>query len=161
MCQAWRWRSWVVRGVGTPSPWQSVRIGDIGLKAIKNELLQQLWGLGQSCSCGWDVAWVNSSLNPAVVLREPSWMYIPLNCELFSAVVANCSVGHLLFSHTCLFATPWPLAHQAPLSMRFPRREYCSGLPFPSSGDLPGLGIEPMSPPLQVLRSLLSHWGKS
>ena len=43
------------------------------------------------------------------------------------------------------FATPWAIAHQAPLSMGFPRQEYCSGLPFPSPGDLPDPGIEPVS----------------
>ena len=35
-------------------------------------------------------------------------------------------------------------AHQAPLSMGFPRQEYWSGLPFPSSGDLPSPGAEPV-----------------
>ena len=35
---------------------------------------------------------------------------------------------------------------QAPLSMGIPRQEYCSGLPFPSLGDLPDPGIEPVSP---------------
>ena len=42
-------------------------------------------------------------------------------------------------------ATPWTVAHQAPLSMGFPRREYWSGLAFPSSGDLPNPGIKPLS----------------
>ena len=36
--------------------------------------------------------------------------------------------------------------HQAPLSMGFPRQEYCSGLPFPTPGHLPDPGIEPESP---------------
>ena len=36
-------------------------------------------------------------------------------------------------------ATPWTVAHQAPLSMEFSRQEYWSGLPFPSPGDLPKL----------------------
>ena len=40
---------------------------------------------------------------------------------------------------------PWTVAHQAPLSMGFPRQEYCSGLPFPSPGDLLNPGIEPAS----------------
>ena len=40
-------------------------------------------------------------------------------------------------------ATPWTIACQAPLSMGLPRQECWSGLPFPSSGDLPNPGIEP------------------
>ena len=44
--------------------------------------------------------------------------------------------------------TPRTAALQVPLSMGFPRQEYWSGLPFPSPGGLPGLGIEPMSPAL-------------
>ena len=44
-----------------------------------------------------------------------------------------------------LFAAPWTVAHQAPLSMRFSRQEYWSGLPFPSPGDLPDPGMETMS----------------
>ena len=43
-------------------------------------------------------------------------------------------------------ATPWTVAHQAPLSMGFFRQEYWSGLPFPPIGDLPHPVIEPMSP---------------
>ena len=35
------------------------------------------------------------------------------------------------FSHVQLFATPWTVAHQAPLSMGFSRKEYWSGLPCP------------------------------
>ena len=46
------------------------------------------------------------------------------------------------------FATPWIVAHQAPLSMGFPRQEYWSRLPFPSPGDLPDPGIKPTSPAL-------------
>ena len=47
-------------------------------------------------------------------------------------------------------ATPWTAAHQALLSMRFSRQGYCSGLPFPSPGDLPDPGIKPGSPALQA-----------
>ena len=49
-----------------------------------------------------------------------------------------------------LFATPYSVAHQAPLSMEFSRQEYWSGLPCPSPGDLPDPGIEPRSPALQA-----------
>ena len=40
---------------------------------------------------------------------------------------------------------PYGLALQAPLSMGFSKQEYWSGLPCPSPGDLPNLGIEPAS----------------
>ena len=49
-------------------------------------------------------------------------------------------------SRVRLVATPWTAAHRAPLSMRFPRQEYWSELPFPSPGDLPDPGIKPTSP---------------
>ena len=49
-----------------------------------------------------------------------------------------------------LFATPWILAHQAPLSMGFSRQEYWSGQPVPSPGELPDSGIEPGSAALQA-----------
>ena len=48
-------------------------------------------------------------------------------------------------SRVWLFATPWTLARQVPLSMGFSRQEYWSGLPFPSPGDLPDPGTEPRS----------------
>ena len=36
------------------------------------------------------------------------------------------------FSGIQLLETGWTILHQAPLSMRFPKQEYCSGLPFPT-----------------------------
>ena len=48
-------------------------------------------------------------------------------------------------SRVRLFVVPWTVAHQASLSMGFPRQEYWNGLPFPSAGDLPDPGIEPAS----------------
>ena len=53
-------------------------------------------------------------------------------------------------SHVQLFATPWTVAYQAPLSMEFSRQVYWSGFPFPSPGDLPDPGIEPGSPASQA-----------
>ena len=41
------------------------------------------------------------------------------------------------------FATPWTVAHQAPLSLGFPRQADWSGLPRPPPGDLPGPGVDP------------------
>ena len=55
-------------------------------------------------------------------------------------------------SRVWLFATPWHVACQALPSMGFSRQEYWGGLPFPSPGDPPDLGIKPMSP------ANLPHW---
>ena len=56
-------------------------------------------------------------------------------------------LSHSVMSNS---ATPWTVAHQAPLSMEFSRQEYWSGLPCPPPGDLPYTGIEPRSLTLQV-----------
>ena len=47
--------------------------------------------------------------------------------------------------------TAWTVVHQAPLSMKFPRQEYWSGLPFPTLVDLPAPGMEPASPVASAL----------
>ena len=52
------------------------------------------------------------------------------------------------------FATPWTIAHQAPLSMEFSRQEYWSRLPFPTPGDLPSSEIK-----LKFLTSLVLAGG--
>ena len=54
-----------------------------------------------------------------------------------------CILSH--FSHIQLCATLWTIACQAPLSIRFSRQEYWSGLPCPPPGDLPDQGMEPRS----------------
>ena len=51
----------------------------------------------------------------------------------------------LMLSHIQFLATTWTVTHQAPLSMGFSRQEYWSGWPCPPPGDLPDLGIEPVS----------------
>ena len=55
--------------------------------------------------------------------------------------------------------TPWTVAHQAPLSMGFPRQEYWSALQFPSPEDLPNPRVEPGSPELQVDSLPLTYQG--
>ena len=49
-----------------------------------------------------------------------------------------------------VFVTPWTVAHQASLSMRFPRQECWNGLPCPPPVDLRNPRIKPRSPALQV-----------
>ena len=57
--------------------------------------------------------------------------------------VCVCELSH--FGCIWFFMTPWTVVPQAPLSMGFSRQEYWSGLPFPSPGDLPSPGMEPIS----------------
>ena len=54
------------------------------------------------------------------------------------------------FSRVRLSLTPRTAAHQAPLSMGFPRQEYWSGWPCPPPRDLPNPGVKPGSPALQA-----------
>ena len=58
--------------------------------------------------------------------------------------------GGLVVKSYPTLVTPWTVARRVPLSMGFSRQEYCSGLPFPSPGDLPDPGIKPRSPALQA-----------
>ena len=53
-----------------------------------------------------------------------------------------------MLSHVQLFAIPWAVACQDPLSMGSSRQEYWSGLPFPTPGHLPDPGMETASPTL-------------
>ena len=65
-----------------------------------------------------------------------------------------------LLSRVQLFATPWTVACQAPLSMGFSRQQSWSELPFPSPGDLPNPGLEPSPPALQTDALLSEPPGK-
>ena len=70
-----------------------------------------------------------------ILVQQPSIILVCV-CVLSRSVMSNS------------FATLWTVAHQAPLSMGFFRQEYWSKLLFPSPGDFPYLGIEPVSPAL-------------
>ena len=70
-----------------------------------------------------------SIAKPSAITEEKNWLIVCMHvCVL---------------NHVCLLMTPWTVAHQAPLSIGFPRQEYWSGLPRPPSGDLSNPGIEP------------------
>ena len=72
-----------------------------------------------------------------------------------------------IYNHSCCLVTklcptlmiPWTSAHQAPLSMGFPRQENWSGLPFPSPGALPDPKVEPGPPVLQAHSYCLNQQG--
>ena len=68
---------------------------------------------------------------------QSSWSKCTLMAEWINEtwlVHISCVLSRSVMSDS---ATPWTVAHQAPLSMGFSRQEYWSGLPLPSPGDLP------------------------
>ena len=73
-------------------------------------------------------------------LKMPSYLY---GCRYWVFVVPVCVLSH--FSRVQLFVTLCAVACLTSLFMGFSRQEYCSGLPCPSPGDLPNLGIKPTS----------------
>ena len=78
-------------------------------------------------------------------LEEGKGMWFPYQ----SHVSVNCLVVYdSLWPHG-------PIAHQALWSMEFSKQEYWSGLPFPSLGDLPNPGTEPVS---HIAGRLLTMW---
>ena len=103
----------------------------------------------------------DSTINTLALQRAPCWVFRKRNMKdmvlLYKKIIHHamifsplCTDHVKLLSHVWLFASPWTVTYQAPLSMGFYRQEYWSGLPFPSPGDLSNPGIEPWSPALQA-----------
>ena len=91
------------------------------------------------------------------------WAYLPQGVQGIGFLPYNhpqFSSAYLIFWFSCvwLYATPCTLAHKAPLSMGFCRQDYCSGLPFPSPGDLPNPRTETMSLTSPALASRFFTW---
>ena len=68
-----------------------------------------------------------------------------------------CVLAKSFQSYPTLRDPPWAIVHQAPLSMGFSRPEYWSGLPCPTPGDLPNIGMEAMSQVSCIGRQVLYH----
>jgi len=70
---------------------------------------------------------------------------LPWNHLFICFLISFSSLHAQLLGCVLLFVTQWAIASKAPPSMEFSRQEYRNRLPFPSPGDLPDPGIEPMS----------------
>ena len=91
-----------------------------------------------------------------------SYMYVCVCIFIYVCVCVCVYVPAKSLSHVQLFETPWTIGCQVPLSMRFCRQEYRSGLPCPPPEDLPDPGIKLKSPVASALQAdslLLSYLG--
>ena len=82
-------------------------------------------------------------------MQKRGGLYVHVADSLCRTVETECSRATMracVLSHDPLFATPWTVARQAPLSVGFSRQEYWSGSPCPPPGGLPDPGIEPARP---------------
>ena len=86
----------------------------------------------------------SSSSSKTVIHR---WLLLMVESKTRSCwfVLCLCVLSALVMFN---FATLWTVARQAPLPMGFFLQEYCSGLPFPSPGNLLDPGIKLTSPVL-------------
>jgi len=76
--------------------------------------------------------------------QQTEYVFLPKHTKR-TKQYENLFVVVQLLSRVLLFTTPRTVAHQAPLSMGFPRQEYWNGWPFPSPGDLSDAETEPAS----------------
>ena len=90
---------------------------------------------------GFNLSWIS--------FNNLFFIELLLNYAIVELRIAELCCTVLLLSHVWLFATPWTVARQAPLSMGFSRQEDWSGFPCPPPGDLPNPGMELRSPTLQ------------
>ena len=98
--------------------------------------------MGDYLIFSWWFSYHKLMMSLSILHQVNVWAYTWTKNHLFYI-----SVSHSVMSDP---VTPWTVAHQAPLSMEFPRQEYWSGLPFPSPRDLPDPRIEPRSLALQA-----------
>ena len=120
------------------------------------------WGYGDPPSrlCTWSHMSTVTRVTPfpntvpgATLIQSPWWpppQTLFIFCLLTSHPLTVLSGGGLVTKSCLTFVTPWTIAGKVPPSMRFSRKEYWSGLPFPSPGNLLDPGIEPGSPALQA-----------
>ena len=102
----------------------------------------------------WSLTWriLNITLlvcEMSEITSQPGWNLIFWPDKIIQNICRNSSYL-LVCVCVCVCvrarATPWTVAHQAPLSMGFSRQEYWSGLPLPPPRDFPNPGIGPVSP---------------
>ena len=140
------------RSLADYSPWvtkSQTRLKQLSMHAPLLLHISTSWYIEKMETFIWytQVNWTNSGASIWSLVHP--WF----RTSLFVAVV-------YLPSCVWFFATPWTVAHQAPLSMEFSSQEHWSGLPFPFPIALPGSGIKPGYLHCRwILYHLASHLG--
>ena len=120
------------------------------MKKLKSE---RLYGFGLRCYklCPQAV-FIHSTNSRCVLLLSSchSSKQSGYGSESMSPITWPLYFGGLVTKSCPTLMSPRTVAGKTPLSIGFSRREYWSGLPFPSPGDLPGPGIKPRSPALEA-----------
>ena len=107
--------------------------------------VNQGWGRKESCSSQWEEL-------QGLLPQKLQTISIHTRCDKCSEHTGGCLPFIMAYcccpsvTQSCpVLLKPMTAAHQAPLSMGFPRQEYWSGLPFPPPGDLPDPEMGPTS----------------
>ena len=82
-------------------------------------------------------------MSRTVTKEEKTSAFVEFTTPLERDNIQNENESVKSLNHVQLFATPWAVACQAPLSMEFSKQEYWGGLLLPSPGYIPDPGIEP------------------
>ena len=92
--------------------------------------------------CPWEIPFLNH-------LMYLNCFHLLQNFQVDTSVcvcVCVCKSACACVQSCLALCNPINYSPQVPLSMGFPRQEFWSGLPFPTTGNLPHPGIEPASP---------------
>ena len=116
------------------------------------------WHKGNNSESTFVTFWPNfsGSAYSGTYLGSEQGLVGPMKCEGGVSEVCVCVFSR--FSPVWLFEALWTIAHQAPLSMGFPRQEHWSGLSGPPPGDLSGTCL-PCPLHCRHIVLLLTHWG--
>ena len=120
-------------------------------KATHSSILGDSAGIESTCNVGDLGSIPGSERSPGEWKGYPlqnSGLENSMDCKVHGVTKSRTSTHACMLSRfrgVPLFSTLWTVSHQTPLSMRFSRQEYRSGLPCPSPGNLPNPGTEPVS----------------
>ena len=158
--QLWQlWQSWWIPGPG-PKPLETATAGAI-VTIVYRPLELEIWS-SDGDLVQTDMQALQKYLYPGIYVNPTDlgmygldplispvileFFFLKRNWNLFIYFDMLDLSFPMCASHRWLFATPWTIAHQSPLSVGFFRQEYWSGLAFSSLRDLPYPGIK-LAPP--------------